>query len=736
MGQGARTRSTRSGSGGRSIFHLPADSELRWLSFRIRFEDGTTSTALELRAQASNLQDTIPGLVYKCKDGQLCTQYYAGERRIQDRCQLPGPFAEHWRRMSVDEDYFRTQVELFINAIATAGYPIDASYSARCFGSGGSQLRFYHHGCSPTYNSRNTVESVLARHQYTFHEGMGRWTHSNATGSPGIRPIPEKEGLWRSDHAGDPLHGVFDAWDAHVVLDHLGDLDGAVYSELFGDDGCSEDEEGSDEGEIAHIPDRVSEPIVPVDIFAKAEVPEFDLSPFPIAIRSYAKERALAAGHDPAAYAFAMLSACSAMIDDGSSIRIRAKSGYFQPPMFWFLMVGPSSSAKTPALDAAYRPVKALQLELTKQHLSEVARWEARQSKDEQDIGPKPMRTSYLVNDATVEGLRDLLAGQNRGVTAVYAEIDQWLGAHDCYKGGRSSKDRGDWLAAYDGGPHSVDRAGGRHIAVPNWSIGVCGATTFAALARLEKSLPPDGLFQRFILLRVRPARAWSDTGTVDSLDELRSRYEELIKRLADEAPVNVVMSGRAELLMERFQKEALQLAEGFENDMPDLAAHAGKLVGMVGRLSLVIYCIEAGALQMCDPVGPDIVERAISICRQAFRHAISIFETLRGTEVHALPKLLARSILASQLEGKVTRSKLTQCCSAFRDAGDVEKLACLNFLVDAGWLLPDNKGRTYRGGVTSYLVNPEVHSQFAKYGDEQRELRKRTLQVIKDGGG
>ncbi|MDP4733629.1 MAG: YfjI family protein, partial [Limnohabitans sp.] len=73
----------------------------------------------------------------------------------------------------------------------------------------------------------NSVESILERHDYTWHPREQRWSPPTATGAPGVRPIPGRDGLWQSDHASDPLTGTFDAWIAHVVLDRFGDMEAA-----------------------------------------------------------------------------------------------------------------------------------------------------------------------------------------------------------------------------------------------------------------------------------------------------------------------------------------------------------------------------------------------------------------------------------------------------------------------------------------------------------------------------
>jgi len=65
MSAGVRTTSTRPGSGGRSAFAEARD--LSWLSFRSK----DVGTVLEFRAFSPNLQDCVPGVVYKDKTGTL-----------------------------------------------------------------------------------------------------------------------------------------------------------------------------------------------------------------------------------------------------------------------------------------------------------------------------------------------------------------------------------------------------------------------------------------------------------------------------------------------------------------------------------------------------------------------------------------------------------------------------------------------------------------------------------------
>jgi hypothetical protein len=216
MSAGVRTRSTRTGSGGRSAF--AAEGEICW----IKFSSDPTGTVLELRAHSENLQDTIPGLVYVTKAGEVCTQTYANCRRLDEVPPLPDDLFAWWEKCSTDIEFLREQQRMFFAAIGTKAHESIST------GKSGGKLAFDAPGVRGNFNAKHDVPAILTRHNYGFDKKTQRWFPPTATGEPGVRPIPGKDGLWRSDHASDPLSGTFDAWIAYVVLDHKCNLDAAV----------------------------------------------------------------------------------------------------------------------------------------------------------------------------------------------------------------------------------------------------------------------------------------------------------------------------------------------------------------------------------------------------------------------------------------------------------------------------------------------------------------------------
>ncbi len=218
MTAGIRSLSTRKGSGGRAIFKNT--DGLGWIKFNAR----GLGTILELRAASPNLQDVVPGLVYRDKGGELCTQTYTNCKRIPEGApEVPAKFRAWWAKLSDDLDFLREcqtkAVEFLLAAdpVKYAGIAPQPSIS----GKGGKLAH-----TSPwrdEFNEAHDVGDILDVHGYE-QTTDGRYRAPDSTGAAGIRPIPGAVGLWQSDHGSDPLCGTFDAWTAHVVLDCGGDL--------------------------------------------------------------------------------------------------------------------------------------------------------------------------------------------------------------------------------------------------------------------------------------------------------------------------------------------------------------------------------------------------------------------------------------------------------------------------------------------------------------------------------
>lgn len=279
----------------------------------------------------------------------------------------------------------------------------------------------------------------------------------------------------------------------------------------------------------------------PIDILSELAAAPFDAGCVPEELGRYAALYAHATGFDPSITLTAAVSAAAAALSDDFRLCADSETQWFESARLWFLTIAHPGAGKTPGQREMMHALRELHTELARQYEETLAQWKrwVKQCEDESEAGPEPPRPRVIVDDTTIEKLVDVLRDNPRGIYIVAEEFDSWLGSLDQYRGGEISRDRGQWLAAFDGGPHTVERVKRGTMFVPNWGASILTATTPAGLARLTRHLPIDGLIQRFIPviagrrrhcpLQQRPERA--------ELEAERTRYRETIRRLWDARP-------------------------------------------------------------------------------------------------------------------------------------------------------------------------------------------------------
>ena len=123
--------------------------------------------------------------------------------------------------------------------------------------------------------------------------------------------------------------------------------------------------------------------------------------------------------------------------------------------------------------------------------------------KDGRSPPPRPAAASdephvprLFVNDATVERLGVILAGQPRGGLLIRDELAGWLTGMNRYNGGGS--DRPFWIEAYGGRSFTVERVTRAQVRIDHLSIGIVGNIQPDRLASLLLKADDDGMLARF----------------------------------------------------------------------------------------------------------------------------------------------------------------------------------------------------------------------------------------------
>lgn len=478
----------------------------------------------------------------------------------------------------------------------------------------------------------------------------------------------------------------------------------------------------------------------PVNVFAELTAPPYAETDAPEELSAYAFLYAEQTGIDAGISLVAAVVAAAAAIPDQVQVCASSGSNWFAQARLWALTIAAPGAGKSPAQREMLGPLWKLHSEMDALWRAEVKALEAEQGAQK---GPhketvKPPHPRIIVGDATLEALSEVLAENERGVLVATDEFDAWLGAMDQYRSGGAGRDRGEWLRLFDGGPHSIERVKRGSVFVPNWGVSILTATTPAAMRRMSRNLPEDGLLQRFLIVLAQRQKIVTDAPMRGEIKAECERYGELLRRLFSlrlEAHNGVVMlSPEAAERFAAWRAENLGLQEALGSLDSALEAHVAKYPTLALRLALTFHCARiALAPNAMDrdpatrPLSIESLETALRFLRRESQHALALYLGRKGgSQVYELARQISRFIVArtaTENESGLQRRDLLRRVSAFRDADEGAQGAALRLLIDLGWLRESKEGY-HKAQPTRFSVNPRIAEKFAALAEKERQHR------------
>jgi hypothetical protein len=356
-------------------------------------------------------------------------------------------------------------------------------------------------------------------------------------------------------------------------------------------------------GKKSKLDSNVSNDSVFKDLVDLPDSKTFPLEALPPGIRQLVREAAASIGCPVDFLAISVLAALSAAI--GDTRRIVLKRDWSEGASIFAAIVGGPASKKSPAMNAALKPVRERQLVLKREYerqkeeyKSELREYEKLAKGGPVEYGPpkKPTLKRTYADDTTVERFADTLNENPRGVLVAKDELSGWLGGMNQYKQGGKGADRQFWLSVHTNQSIVVDRKSLEEpVIVPHPFASVLGGIQPEVLPDFGKDRG-DGLLDRFVFAYPAPQIGkWSDD---EISDNARNGYTETIKRLyrlqhAEDAegapfPSRVRMSDAAK---ELFVAEYDKLHEELEDPgFPQRLRPAwGKLEAYLARFALIL---------------------------------------------------------------------------------------------------------------------------------------------------
>lgn len=470
----------------------------------------------------------------------------------------------------------------------------------------------------------------------------------------------------------------------------------------------------------------------PVNLLSELSAPPFTANDLPANLAEFPAAYALSTGFDLSLTLTAALAVAAAAISDGFQIVGDSDSQWFQQARLWVLGIGRPGCGKTPAQRAMLAPLWEIQKAQQADYERDFA---ALTTTEEKKTAPPAPR--LILADTTIEALSEALRHNSRGLLIANDEFESWLGSLDAYRKGGVNRDRGEWLRTFDGGPHTVERIQRGSIFIENWGVSILSATTPAALKKLTRALPEDGLLQRFIPII---GRSKNTPKRVENLEAVRIRYLRTITRLYAARPDAhkgcVPLSFEAREFLESWQRENQIKQEAFGALEPALESHLAKYPTLLLRITLTLHAIDVVNHEderARDPatftVPRSTIEAAARFLKRASLHAMALYLDRSGSETYELARDTARAILARGWQ-QVARRDLIQSVRAFRKATPELQSSTLTLFVDLGWL------RNAEGGYAKaiparYAVNPRLADKFKAIAEHEKEKRAVIREMI-----
>ena len=484
-------------------------------------------------------------------------------------------------------------------------------------------------------------------------------------------------------------------------------------------------------------------------------IPAFDPELLPPALRDFVMDEAERMPCPPDYIAASLLSVLGSVIGARCFIMPKTRDPWSVPPNLWCMCVGEVSSFKTPAMNAATKPLDRMIADMKEAHHDKMEAFEhakmvhdarlkaleldlktaakdgkaeaeaaAQKIKEHKNAAPKePAERRFKTNDTTIEKLGELLRDSPAGVAVHRDEIVGLLASWE--RDGHES-DRQFYLEAWNGNAsHDVDRIGRGSIHIPNLCITILGGIQPDRLRAYqemtENRLSNDGVLQRFQLLVYPDPCAWEYQDR-SPRPEASDRVFRIIKELADFDPI--MWGGEPTTVAAptpafRFDEAAQPIFIEFLTklhrerinpaDHPLVRQHLSKYPKLMPALALILHLAECADTGRRGRVTPKAAERAVRWCDYLEAHARRCYGLLLDGGATAA-KMLSEKIMAGKLPDGFTFRTIDQA----KWSGLTTKKAiedALGWLEDSGWIRAIDEPVGKRGGrpTTRYAIHPDL---------------------------
>lgn len=403
--------------------------------------------------------------------------------------------------------------------------------------------------------------------------------------------------------------------------------------------------------------------------------------------------------------AAALIVTLGAVLGSQCAVRPKKYDSWIVVPNLWGGVVGLPSAKKSPAIDAAQKPLdrviaeyrkrfdydlvdfqdQQLLFEAKKEAVEKGIKDSAKNKKDKsetpeqllkklkeirQDCPTPPIFRRFKTNDSTVEKLGELLRENPSGMLVLRDELVGLLASWD--RAGREG-DRAFFLEAWNGSSSfDTDRIGRGSIHVPNLCLSLFGGVQPDKLTHYldltSNSLENDGMLQRFqILVYPDPIRwEWRDRSPDKAARDLVYRIFSMItsdefdpiawgaeKGELDKFPYFHFDQEAQELFIEWSKSLQEKIAA---EDNPILQQHFAKYEKLFAGLSLIFHLVDCAFGEESGSIKISSARRAAAWSQYLESHARRCYGLLGDRGLRAAQALSAKLLHGKLLDGFTAR--------------------------------------------------------------------------------
>jgi len=476
-------------------------------------------------------------------------------------------------------------------------------------------------------------------------------------------------------------------------------------------------------------------------------VEAFDYELLPTSLRPWVLDIAERMQCPPDYPAVAAVIGLASIVGRKVGIRPKRFDDWLVVPNLWGAAIGRPGLMKTPALQEPLNPLKRLEIDAKKRHQDAMKAHETamlieeeRRKVQKKAIGKAlqtgsdpthlaeelvdsakdpPARRRYLVNDATVEKLGEILAQNPFGVLMFRDELNGFLKTQE--KEGHENA-RAFYLESWNGtGRYTYDRIGRGTIDIEAAIVSILGCIQPGPWGEylrnaIKSGSGDDGLAQRFQLAvwpdsptTWRNVDRWPDTPARTTAYAVYQRLDELdppsIGADRDEKDAAGIpflrFSPEAQETFDRW-REQLELRLRNDDEHPTVESHLAKFRSLIPSLALLFHLAEGGT----GPVSTEGLERAIAWGHYLESHARRLYSQAIDADAVAAHALAAH--ICKRRIGPVFALRDLYRRGWTGLASKDEAGMAVEYLEELGWLAKTEE-KTRGRSATHFHVNPRI---------------------------